>query len=157
MLRGCLAVLFFVCLRVLCGKGFWAKLKRHPMMGWLQNFSVLVAAGFATVSNSQLLAILESCSSCAFVYFVVKVLGFPDSGDDGDWTKLRPVNMEMHIGTFKQHGTHWFHRYLRFHTGTVLGRVDSPLRAHLRFAGLLAWQHGRRSPATGNLPGNSPR
>jgi len=41
--------------------------------------------------------------------------------------------------------------------GTVLERVDSPLRAHLRFAGLLAWQHGSRSPATGNLLGNSPR
>ena len=30
----------------------------------------------------------------------------------------------MLIGTLKQHGTHWFHRYLRFHTGTVLERVD---------------------------------
>ena len=32
---------------------------------------------------------LQSCSSCAFVSFVVKVLGFPDYGDDVRFRRFR--------------------------------------------------------------------
>jgi hypothetical protein len=65
--------------------------------------------------------------------------------------------MEMHIGTLKQHGTHWFHRYLRFHTGTVLERVDSPLRAHLRVCRLFSMTAREPLPGYWKLAGNSPR